>query len=239
MRTQNKLTSQLNYLLGGAQVDAVWDGIRRAEPLHEKAARVRHALADAARSYDWPQVFDIISENKELVNVSRLGGLSLYAPLHQAAHSGASVAVAQRLIDMGAWRTLQNSRGERPVDVADRQGHRHLLGVLAPKCKHNVPLGVLLKIQALFHDVIRGRIDRELRDHGLRLPELEPLLELDRPQMWFPVPGMYGGLSYRLDQTGVDARLVSESWSRVVGGSGQRISLHRWAANCLRNPRCS
>jgi hypothetical protein len=40
--------------------------------------------------------------------------------------------------------------------------------------------------------------------------------------MWFPVPGMYGGFSYRLESVGVEAKLVSESWCRVVGGSGQR-----------------
>jgi hypothetical protein len=40
--------------------------------------------------------------------------------------------------------------------------------------------------------------------------------------MWFPVPGMYGGFSYHLETTGVDAKLVVESWSRVVCGSGQR-----------------
>jgi hypothetical protein len=33
---------------------------------------------------------------------------------------------------------------------------------------------------------------------------------------------MYGGFYYRLDAAGVDAKLISESWSRVVGGSGQR-----------------
>ncbi|MGQ9858525.1 MAG: hypothetical protein ACUVS3_07520 [Thermodesulfobacteriota bacterium] len=68
-----------------------------------------------------------------------------------------------------------------------------------------------MKIQSHFHEVIPGRIDRELPDQGLRLPELEPLLELDRPQMWFPVPGMYGGFSYRLGSIGADAKLVSES----------------------------
>jgi hypothetical protein len=81
---------------------------------------------------------------------------------------------------------------------------------------------VLLKIQAHFHAVIRDRIDRQLPDHGLRLPELEPLLELDRPHMWFPVPGMYGGFSYWLEADGVEAKLVSKSWCRVVEGSGQR-----------------
>jgi hypothetical protein len=48
------------------------------------------------------------------------------------------------------------------------------------------------------------------------------LLELDPPEMWFPVLGMHGGFSYRLATTGADALLISESWSRVVWGSGQR-----------------
>jgi hypothetical protein len=146
----------------------------------------------------------------------------LYAPLHQAAHGGAPVEIVQRLVGLGAWRTLQNARGERPVDVADGQGHRHLLGVLAPEYKHKVPLGVLLKIQSHFHGVIRGREEQLVREHALRLPELESLLELETPQIWFTVPGMYGGFSYRLEAGGVKAKLVSESWCRVAEGSGQR-----------------
>lgn len=106
--------------------------------------------------------------------------------------------------------------------MAERRGNRCLQAALAPELNHTVPIGVLLKIQTNFHEVIRARVDRELPNHGLRLPELEPLLELERPQMWFPVPGMYGGFSYRLESTGVDAKLVAESWCRVVGGSGQR-----------------
>ena len=136
-------------------MDVVWDGITQADVLNEEAAKIRHALADAAKSYNWPRVFELISEHKELVNTTRPGGSSLYAPLHQAAHGGASVEVAQRLIGMLAWRTLQNARGERPVDVGERQGHRHLLGVLSPKHEHHVPAGVLLKAQQHFHAVIR------------------------------------------------------------------------------------
>ena len=55
-----------------------------------------------------------------------------------------------------------------------------------------------------------------------RLPELEPLLELDKAEMWFPIPGMYGGFSYRLECAGANTLLIAESWCRVVGGSGQR-----------------
>ena len=203
-------------------MDIVWDGTTQAGTLNDWATTARSALADAAKTYNWPRMFELISDHREFVNSCRPGGKSLFAPLHQAAHAGAAVEVVHRLIELGAWRTLQNARGERPVDVAERQGHHHLREVLEPVLKHRVPYGVLLRIHSHFHEVIRGRIDRELPDHGLRLPELEPLLELDRPQMWFPVPGMYGGFSYRLESTGVEARLISESWCRAVDGSGQR-----------------
>ena len=36
------------------------------------------------------------------------------------------------------------------------------------------------------------------------------------------MPGMYGGFSYRWEGMGKRARLVVESWCRVVEGSGQR-----------------
>lgn len=202
--------------------DAVWDGITRAEALREDAALSRHALADAARSYNWAVVFELLSAWGELINTMRLGGFSWYTPLHHAAHGDAPVDVVQRLIGLGAWRTLRNARGERAVDVAEGRGHRHLLGVLTPEYKHDVPFEVLLKMQVHFHAVIRARAESLVQEHGLRLPALEPLLELDSPQMWFPVPGMYGGFSYRLEAAGVEAKLVSESWCRVVGGSGQR-----------------
>lgn len=200
----------------------VWDGITRAETLNKEAALQRHALADAARAYNWKQVFELLSQDSELINCSRAGGKALFAPLHQAAYGGASLEVVNRLIEMGAWRTLQNARGERPVDVAEKKGHHHLLEILQPVLKHRVPLGVLLKIQSHFYEVIQGRIDSQNNNHALRLPELEPLLELELPQMWFPVPGMFGGFNYHLKSDGVKAKLVSESWCRVVGGSGQK-----------------
>ena len=203
-------------------MDIIWDGVTKLETLNEDAANARITFADAAKSYNWSVVFELISKHNEFVNSCRPGGKSLYAPLHQAAYGGAPAEIVRQLIELGAWRSLKNAQGERSVDVAERKGHHQLREVLEPVLKHRVPIDALLKIQSHFHEVIRGRIDRELPNHELRLPELEPLLELDRPQMWFPVPGMYGGFSYWLDSTGVDAKLIAESWNRVVGGSGQR-----------------
>lgn len=199
-----------------------WDGITLTLTVGGEGVRGRQALADAARHANWPRVFEILSEGQEQVNTSRLDGSSWYTPLHQAAWHGASVGVVRHLIRLGAWRTLRNARGERAFDVAQRRGHRHLLHALAPRYKHHVPQEVLLTIQAHFHTVIYGRCQDLVERHRLRLPELEPLLELDRPQMWFPVLGMYGGFSYELESEGDQAKLVSDSWSRVVGGSGQR-----------------
>ena len=203
-------------------MDIIWDGVTKTEGLQDDAARMRHALADAAKAYDWPPVFERLAEHGQWVNSTRPDAASWYTPLHQAVHGGAPRQIVDHLLRLGAWRTVQNARGERAVDVAERRGHRHLLNVLAPVYKHTVPAGILLKLQAHFHSVIRGRAERLVQAQGLRLPELEPLLELEVPQMWFPVPGMYGGFSYRLVDFGVDVKLVSESWCRVAGGSGQR-----------------
>lgn len=203
-------------------MDILWIGTTRPESLNDEYAVIRFALADASKNYNWPQVCELIAADRSLANTARPGGSSLFTPLHQAANGGASVEVARQLVDLGAWRTIQNSRGERPIDVAVRNRQCHLFEALEPIYKHKVPLGVLLKIQSYFHQVIRGRVESLVQEHELRLPELEPLLELDEPKMWFAVPGMYGGFSYWLDSAGVNAKLVTESWSRMAGGSGQR-----------------
>lgn len=199
-----------------------WDGNTRPEKMAPSYLEFRLAFADAAKSFDWIKVMLMLKTDPGLINLCRPGSKSLFAPLHQAAYCGASETVVSDLIDAGAWRMLQNSRGERAVDVAERKGHTLLLPLLEPVVRHRVPMGELLKVQTHFHAVIRGRVDELVQEHQLQLPELEPLLELDSAEMWFPVPGMYGGFSYLLEKFGVEATLVAESWCRVEGGSGQR-----------------
>jgi hypothetical protein len=117
---------------------------------------------------------------------------------------------------------LRNARGETPSNIANKHGHQHLRGVLAPEYKRELGLETLAEVQRHFHAVIRGRAASLIEEHQLRLPELEPLLELEEPKMWFPVPGMYGGFGYTLTTRGAEVTLITESWCRVVGGSGQR-----------------
>lgn len=201
--------------------DVCWDGVTRAETLHHHHAQYRHRIADAAKAFDWPTLLELVTQLPGSVNLSRPDGSAWYAPLHQAAHVGASAEVVERLLALGAWRTLRCAKGQRPVDIARERGHRHLLDLLEPQLRHTLSQDALRTLEGHFHGVVLARASHLVREHKLRLPELEPLLELEAPRMWFPVPGMHGGFDYNLDVAGAEPKLLCSSHSRIVGGSGQ------------------
>ena len=201
---------------------AEWDGITKSEGLRDDEVVIRHALADAAKQYNWKKTLEILDERPDLINVTRPDGRSLYTPLHQSAHGNAPIGVVQKMLTVGAWRTLRNADDEKAVDIARKKKYQQLVQLLEPVYKTPIPHETLQKIQHHFHEIILGRTGDLFQESGLRLPALEVLLEIEQPRMWFPVPGMYGGFSYWLDGEGKTVKLFSESWCRVVGGSGQR-----------------
>ena len=85
-----------------------------------------------------------------------------------------------------------------------------------------IPEETLLALQQHFHALIHKRAGVFIEEHNTALPELAPLLTSQERQTWFPIPGMYGGFNYWLEGEGEQSRLVTESWSRVAEGSGQR-----------------
>lgn len=85
-----------------------------------------------------------------------------------------------------------------------------------------IPADTLLAIQRHFHAVIRGRAAELIDAHSVTLPDLTSLLTAAEPKAWLSIPGMYGGFSYWLEGEGEGSKLMSESWNRVVDGSGQR-----------------
>ena len=196
---------------------AEWPGITDPEALKPEVVAATHRLADAAKTADWDAVFGVLSSSFWLgPNHWRIGGSSWFTPLHQAAWHGAPVEVVDRLVELGAWRSLRNAAGDRPVDVATARGHEHLLESLA-----SPPVA---RQRRRKYDAWDRHLDTLVAERTDSLPpvryrpvatevlDLEPLDSLS-----FPYPGMYGGFSLTVHR----GRLHVESWCRVVGGSGQ------------------
>lgn len=85
----------------------------------------------------------------------------------------------------------------------------------------------LAALESRFHDLIR-RVVASMA--GVAVPAALPNVGQGVGQsepIWFPVPGMYGGFSWTVRQEREGPVLVVESWSRIVGGSGQRHRITR------------
>lgn len=162
---------------------------------------------------------------------------SLVHPFAPSGTGGANAEIIDMLVERGARRTLQNARDELPVDVAKRNGKEDEIRQLNPWMEQEVPIGILKKIQSHFHAVIASRVNDVVNLQDLRLPELEPLPEMDAGQrFWFSVPGMYGGFQYFLAKEGVDAKLVSTSWCRVVESSTEVHEITSAGAKMMEQP---
>ena len=78
-------------------------------------------------------------------------------------------------------------------------------------------------IQEYFHELILERNkynDSFLADKNKELPKIAN--QIQEKEEWYAVPGMYGGFAYQLTEKNGGPLLVSESWCRIAGGSGQR-----------------
>ena len=82
------------------------------------------------------------------------------------------------------------------------------------------PATELERVQAHFHALIRSRAGDLIREHP-NLPMLTAGAGTQDEPLWFPIEGMSGGFKYWWDTAAAGLRLMTESWSRVVAGSGQ------------------
>ncbi|MCC6802028.1 MAG: ankyrin repeat domain-containing protein [Anaerolineae bacterium] len=204
---------------------ATWDCVTRSENLNDWAADVRLAIAHAAQDRQWDTLLELVlSSGKGWVNAVHLNEPAFDTPLHEAARGGAPESVVQRILDLMAFRTMRNTQGQRPIDIARATGHTHLYSLLEPRLRSDMSFADLQPIQHHFHALIhqRARHLERAEYHSLRLPELEPLLETNISDIWCSIPGMYGGFDYWLAEGRDTPTLVTVSWIRVVGGSGQR-----------------
>lgn len=80
----------------------------------------------------------------------------------------------------------------------------------------------ILAVERSLHELMQLRAGNLIEEHEVVLPGLTaPANAMHEPE-WFPIPGMYGGFSYRWAECSSEPLLVVESWCRVAEGSGQR-----------------
>ena len=80
----------------------------------------------------------------------------------------------------------------------------------------------LKRLEQGFHSLIESRLEEFQLLLPKELPHLEGFMATKKNPAWFAVDGMYGGFSYYLMSRKAPVKLIVESWSRIVGGSGQR-----------------
>ena len=103
------------------------------------------------------------------------------------------------------------------------QGLRTLLGGAGapPETAVAAPATDLERVQGHFHALIRTRAGDRIGEQASSLPELSKEHGSEEEPAWFPVEGMDGGFKYWWDTSASGLRLMSESWSSRVAGSGQ------------------
>ena len=198
-------------------MNSQWSGITDPEQLHSGFVDLVHQLADQSRVGNWTAVLQLLDTHANLSpNQWRIGGTSWFTPLHQAAWLGAPVEVVDELIQRGAWRSLRNADGDRALDIAQSRGHSHLLEALHVRELHEPELETFKAWDGHLADLIAQRT-KSLEPVGFRAIPTEVIALEELEELWFGYPGMYGGFLMSIHRD----RLFIESWSRVVGGSGQ------------------
>ncbi len=186
--------------------------------LNERLLVPRDRLADSAKSGDWGSALATLDDNPTLTaNDWRPGGSSWFGPLHQAAWLGAPESVVRALVERGAWRSLKDSAGRRPADIARERGHTESVDALTPVYDVSLAPEAAAAMSRRLAELVEEAAAKSA-DGRVEIRHLDVMCLAERSdRVWFPIPGMYGGFSVELYKR----RLHVASWSRVVGGSGR------------------
>ncbi|KAK3361499.1 hypothetical protein B0T24DRAFT_684538 [Lasiosphaeria ovina] len=205
-----------------------WAGQIRIDSHEQQYQEYREGLADAAKYGSWDDMFRLIDigcsvYGESWVNSSRLkplaesGLVAGWAPLHQAVYMRAPLEVTQKLIDLGASRTLRTLWTEfdwdnmSALELALHLDVCHLIPVLRPVIHMPIPKQTLQLLEKHFHDLIQHELGNAIHDAMLHLPELEVLTEFEPTPTWFPIRigDRHSGYMYQLDARHLLVRSVN------------------------------
>ncbi|KAI9651883.1 MAG: hypothetical protein M1829_002119 [Trizodia sp. TS-e1964] len=183
----------------------------------------RQNLHRAARNGNWAFVQDILESEYELrqadwFNVPEIfdGTESLNngrTLLHEiAAHGtpspsdpenhGAWKYITDLLNQREIWRTIKTTGvvQETAEDIARKLGHDGLASLLKPKAYRQIPIERMASFQEQLHGLINKHTKEHLNGLAFRMPELSVLTEIQNPELWIPIPRMFGGFLAKLHE---------------------------------------
>lgn len=199
-------------------VTSIWDGITTSIHCWFPIQK-RTDLFENAKHGQWERVFSIIEEYPEIINIVQPNEPSFDSVTHIAAKLGATDEIVSQLVDMRASRHLRNAKGQKPIDIAKEYSQPHLFSILEPVNKHEVSEEDILQIETNFHKAImtsdKGLIAELITEQSIRLPQLQPMLELEKLYSWFQIPGYMGGFHYWLRTEDTPLRILSRCQSRM------------------------
>lgn len=211
-----------------------WDGVRKAATINESRYKLLTDIFQNARSKNWDRTFRILSmESRHIIDSVQPDERTDYTLLHHAAEQGNTNAIG-RLLELRASKSVMDINGRMPYDlVRDLHEHEGMYEMLRPIPIKEEDEIALNKIQYHLHSLIMEIAGELVRNHELRLPQIRVLIEHSDCNMWFPIPGMYGGFNIILNRDNEGVFLIAESWSRVAEGSGMRHKINQHGINML------
>ena len=190
-------------------------------------------LNSSSSKEDWMVCFAGLRKSKYYIwnesedQHSQLFPSHLWTFLHHAAFHKAPLQLIQMMNIDKYPLSLPDGEGKLAIDHVDASMPQHYKDMLQPVYKYNfIPLELKL-IQINFHAVIMDRVDALVEKYNLILPVISVLLEdvAKFDEMYFAVPGMYGGFSFRFEFNTSDSSIIAlwtTSSSRIVGNSQQK-----------------
>lgn len=211
-----------------------WDGVRKAVTINKSRYKLLTDIFQNARLKNWDRTFRILSmESRHIIDSVQPDERTDYTLLHHAAEQGNTNAIG-RLLELGASKSVMDINGRMPYDlIIELTEHEGMYEMLRPISIKEEDETVLNKIQYHLQSLIMEIAGELVRSHDLRLPQIRVLVEHSDCNMWFPIPGMYGGFNMMLKSNDEEISLIAESWSRIAEGSGIRHKINKHGINLL------